>query len=403
MNIDYIKYSLQNLMHRKLRSWLTIISILIGITAIFALVSFGQGLRNYVDILASEMGTDKIMVIPITGLSLDENFYLTKEDFDFLKKIKGVEEGAVMYAAGAQVEFEKKKKYVFGVGMPSEGNEKRLIKDMLTIDMSKGRELKKDDKLKIVMGYNYQIPNKLFSKKINVGDKIKINDKEVDVIGFYEEVGNPSDDSQVYFTLEGFEEVFPEKKNKYQYVILKAAPGESSIELADKIKEKLRKFKGQDKGKEDFIVQSFDQVVQTFTTILDVINGILVLIALISLVVAAVNIMNTMYTSVLERTKEIGVMKAIGAKNNDILFIFVFESGVLGMIGGILGVILGYIIAKIGGLIAAANGYAILQPAFPLWLIIGCIIFAFMIGAGSGLLPAKQASSLKPVDALRYE
>lgn len=133
------------------------------------------------------------------------------------------------------------------------------------------------------------------------------------------------------------------------------------------------------------------------------INGILVLIALISLVVAAVNIMNTMYTSVLERTREIGVMKAIGAKNNDILFIFVFESGFLGMIGGILGVIFGYIIARSGGAIAAANGYALLQPAFPLWLVIVCIVFAFMVGAGSGLLPARQASKLRPVDALRYQ
>ena len=403
MNIDYIKYSLQNLIHRKLRSWLTIISILVGIAAIFALISFGQGLRNYVDTLSSEMGTDKLMVMAGTGFGLDENFYLTKQDFDFLKKVKGVDEGGVMYTAGAQVEFEKKKKYVFGMGLPTEGGEKRLVEEMFTIDLLEGRALKKGDKLKVAMGYNYQIPNKIFPKAINLGDKIKINDKEVEVIGFYKELGNPQDDSQVYFTLEGFEEVFPSKKGKYQYIILKAAPGISSTELADKAKEKLRKFKGQDKGKEDFYIQSFEQAIQTFTTILNVINAILVLIALISLVVAAINITNTMYTSVLERTREIGVMKAIGAKNNDILFIFVFESGFLGMVGGILGIIFGYIVAKSGGAIAAANGYALLQPAFPIWLIIGCIVFAFLVGAGSGLLPARQASRLKPVDALRYE
>jgi len=113
--------------------------------------------------------------------------------------------------------------------------------------------------------------------------------------------------------------------------------------------------------------------------------------------------MNTMYTAVLERTKEIGVMKSLGAKNSDIVFIFIFESGLLGSIGGILGVIFGYIIASLGGQAAASAGFSLLKPIFPPVLIIGCILFAFLVGAGAGLLPARQASQLKPVDALRYE
>ena len=113
--------------------------------------------------------------------------------------------------------------------------------------------------------------------------------------------------------------------------------------------------------------------------------------------------MNTMYTAVLERTKEIGIMKAIGAKNKSILFIFIFESGLLGIIGGGLGVMSGYIIAKIGGMIAAASGYSMLQPSFPIYLTLGCLLFAFFVGAGSGFFPAVQASKLKPVDSLRYE
>ena len=121
------------------------------------------------------------------------------------------------------------------------------------------------------------------------------------------------------------------------------------------------------------------------------------------MVVAAVNIANTMYTSILERTPEIGVMKSIGAKNKFILFIFVTESGVLGLIGGIIGIVFGYLIAKGGGLIAASAGLSMLRPAFPLWLTAGCLLFAFVVGAGSGLLPALQASKLKPVEALRYE
>ena len=96
-------------------------------------------------------------------------------------------------------------------------------------------------------------------------------------------------------------------------------------------------------------------------------------------------------------------MKAVGARNSDILFVFIFESGLLGMIGGIIGVILGYGIASAGGAAAAGAGYSALQPAFPPTLIIGCIFFAFMVGAGAGVMPAWRASRLKPVEALRYE
>jgi len=165
----------------------------------------------------------------------------------------------------------------------------------------------------------------------------------------------------------------------------------------------LRKHKDIDEGKETFYIQSFEQVIEQFSTVLVVINAILVLIALISLIVAGVNIMNTMYTAVLERTPEIGVMKAIGARNSDIMFIFLVESGILGLVGGTLGIAFGYFIAKIGEAALAGAGYAAFYPIFPWQLTVGCLAFAFLVGSLAGLLPAKQASKLKPVDALRYE
>ena len=174
-------------------------------------------------------------------------------------------------------------------------------------------------------------------------------------------------------------------------------------ELAERIKEKLRKHNNQEEGEENFFVQSFEDALQTFGNIITIINSVLVLIAVISMIVAFVNIMNTMYTAVLERTKEIGIMKSIGARNEFIRFIFVLEAGLLGFIGGILGVILGFIVAKIGGTTAANAGFSLLKPTFPIWLTLGCIAFATLVGACSGYFPARQASKLKPVDALRYE
>src|SRR3989338_11262871 len=179
--------------------------------------------------------------------------------------------------------------------------------------------------------------------------------------------------------------------------------GVNPSEFAGKLEEKLRKEKGQEKGEETFFVQTFEQLLETFGTILIVLNAILVIIARISVLVAAVNITNTMYTAVIERTKEIGVMKSIGARNSTILFVFFMESGIIGLIGGAIGVLLGYGLAKIGGFFAAAAGFALLKPAFPWWLIIGSLLFSFIVGAASGYLPARAASKLKPIDALRYE
>jgi len=105
----------------------------------------------------------------------------------------------------------------------------------------------------------------------------------------------------------------------------------------------------------------------------------------------------------LERTKEIGIMKAVGARNSSIVFVFIIESGFVGMIGGIMGVLLGFIISSAGGAFAARAGFSFLKPVFPIWLTVGSILFAFSVGAIAGVLPAVRASKLRPVDALRYE
>lgn len=402
---DILKYSTSSLWNRKTRSFLTILSIMIGITAIFALSSFGLGIQFFVEDMAKQMGTDKIMIMPkdyITALG-ESNVEFTNEDLDFLKKIRGVDEVTGMIMTSGKVKFKDYKEiYPYVSGMSTDTKEKRLVEEMFVgYGLEKGRALKKGDVLKAALGYNYLIPNKVFKKPVSVGDKIEINDVEVEVVGFYEEIGNPQDDINVYLSLEGAKEVLG--KENYFFILLRSAPDQDPTKLADKIKERFRKYKGQKKGEEDFFIQTFEEVMETYTSVMNILVGILVLIALISVFVAAVNIMNTMYTSILERTREIGVMKSIGAKNRFILFIFMAESGILGLIGGVVGILFGYGIAKLGGLIATYYGIGMLQPAFPLWLIIGCLLFAFSVGTGSGLLPSIQASKLNPVDALRYE
>jgi len=130
---------------------------------------------------------------------------------------------------------------------------------------------------------------------------------------------------------------------------------------------------------------------------------VLIGIATISLLVGGIGIMNTMYTAVLERTREIGIMKAVGAKNQDIMLIFLLESGTLGLIGGTIGVVLGIGLAKGVEIMAEYGGFGLLKASMSPSLILGALAFSFVVGSISGLLPARRASQLQPVEALRYE
>ena len=144
-------------------------------------------------------------------------------------------------------------------------------------------------------------------------------------------------------------------------------------------------------------------MMEMYKTILNIVVGFVLLIALISVLVSGVNTANTMITSVLERKKEIGIMKSIGSRNSNILGIFLFESSFLGFIAGVIGCGIGWLASFVGGKILENLGYGFLQPAFPPILFIGCIVFATLTGAISGAIPAYKASKVNPVDALRYE
>ncbi len=402
MKWSLISYSWKNLVNRKLRSWLTSLSILIGIMAVFALVSFGLGIQNYVNSLAEEAGTNKLIVQAkgIGAPGTDSTFSLSQKDVDHIDKINGVDEVAPIYMSIGEIVHDDERAYAYVMAVREENM--GMLEDIVALDMYEGRKLE-DETDKVVLGYNYVLEDKAFERPVRLNDKVIINDVEFEVVGFYEEVGNPADDVNIYLSFDGFELLYPESAGEYSWVIINAEDDVVPGELADKVEEELRDFKDQEEGQEEFTVQTFSDVIGTFNTIINLINGVLFLIALISVVVASVNITNTMYTSVLERTKEIGIMKAIGARNSDIRLVFIVEAGLLGLAGGAIGVLLGYGVAKVGEAIAANAGYAALKPIFPWYLVAGCLVFAYLVGTISGVLPAIQAAKKNPVDALRYE
>lgn len=395
---ESIKYSLRNLSHRKTRSAFTIISILAGITTIFIFVSFGLGLYKYIGELSSASSADKLLIQPKGLGGMDPAFSFTENELGVVQRTSGVYEASGVYFKSAEILKGKIKKYAYIIGYDPKAP---LIMDVFNIDIEIGRELQSGD-TGVVVGYNYLVPDKIFSKPYELNDNIEINGKKFKIIGFYAPVGNPADDAQIYVTNDLIASLYPNETLPYNWIVAKVDV--SNLERITKdIERNLRKERGLDEGKEDFYVQSFDDMIASYSMILDIVIGFIILIALISVFVAAVNTANTMITSVLERVKEIGVMKSIGGQNSEIFSIFLFESSFLGFVAGVLGVAFGWLVSFVGAKILVSLGYGFLQPYFSPWLFVGCIVFATLTGAISGVVPAVKASKINPVDALRYE
>jgi len=289
-----------------------------------------------------------------------------------------------------------------GFAIGANPSDLKLLEEINTYVVIDGRNLKEGDKYKVVVGNNH-VYGDIWSKPMQVGNTINIEGQDFKIIGVLEKIGNPYDDGSLYVTKDVLREIL-NVGNEESQIMVKTKTGFNPEDVASTIKRKLRQFRGEKEDQETFDVQTSQQLLNTFQSIFAVVQAVLVGIAAISLFVGGIGIMNTMYTAVIERTKEIGTLKAIGAKNSDVLLIFLFESGLLGLVGGGIGILIGFSLAKTAEYIATqAIGTNLLQAAFPPYLILGVLAFSFFIGSLSGILPAMQASKLKPAEALRYE
>lgn len=397
------QYVLRNLLNRKLRSGLTILSIFVGIATLFIFISFGWGLYDYVEEISEEMGVNTIIVQPEGSGQLDDTFELDKTDLETIQKTRNIQSAAGMWYKSVQIESDDDSAFAFLMSLPTNNKEDfELIMQFMTVDVIDGRNLKKGDINKVVLGYSYYLDNKILDNALEVGDKVEINGIKMNVIGFMDEIGNPADDSNIYTTEETIYTMFNEN-DKYSVIVAKVNNVNELDPTVERVEKEIRKNKNQEEGKETFEVQSFEELLATFSNVLDLIIGFIILIALVSVFTSAINTANTMFTSILERTKEIGILKSIGAKNSFIWLVFLLEASTLGFVAGVIGALLGYLLTVAGGNILAATGFSFLQPHFSLQLFFYCILFATLVGAISGLIPAYNASKKSPVDSLRYE
>lgn len=400
---DYISIVLKNLAAKRLRTALTMIGIFIGIASVVALISVGQGMQRMIGEEFDRIGKNTVIITPGGGNAAipgTSSAVITLDDVDRIKKISGITGATYVTFKSARVEYNDKVIYPFVFGIPTDGDSDIFYKMLADIEL--GRKLRPEDKYKAIVGYRIVRESSYFGKPVSIGDKIKIQNKDFTVVGSLEKVGNSQDDSQIYIPYETAKDLFS-LNDEVLYIYAQGEPDINATALADAIKKDLRKVRGEKSGEESFDVQTAEQLIEIFNTVFSVVTWFLVGIAAISLLVGGVGIMNTMYTSILERTRDIGIMKAIGATKKDILGIFLIESGLLGLAGGIVGILIGMGLSQLIGIVASIGyGTDYLYPHFPLYLLFGTLAFSFLIGTIAGALPAVRAANLHPVDALQY-
>ena len=395
----------RNIRERKTRSILTMLGVVVGIAAVVAIMSISYGMQESITEQLSEM-TDIIMVTPGSAElgSWGEFGSFTERDLKDVERIGGVKEAAAMMGEMQEVEYRGEKVMVEIVGIEPRdmdavfGATVKLEEDGDSGTSASGRELRDNDRKACQIGYG--VANDYFDDEIGVNDRLTINGSKFRVIGVLEKQGGfrSNVDAQIYVTKRDAVNIFD--TDDISTIFVRVSDIEEAEAIADEIEEQI-----DDNHKlDDFTsAMAMGGAIEELNSIFQVLQVFLLAIASISLIVAAMGIMNTTLMSVMERTHEIGVMKAIGAKNRNILFLFLMEAGVVSGIGGVLGCIVGVIAANVisFGIYTAFD--VEIAVVMKLQVLLGGVAVAVLVGILSGFYPARKASKLSPVEAVRYE
>jgi putative ABC transport system permease protein len=401
---DYLVIAFGSMQKRFLRTSLTMLGIFIGIAAVVALISLGQGMQNAINAQFAGIGSDKIIIQAATagmgppGANVASP--LTKHDLDLVSRTSGIKASFGRLLRSVSADFQGESENLFVASVPDVEPDRQLSIDTNTMKVEQGRMLKPADRGKIIVGNNVWA-GKQFAKDVTIGSKFTLNGKQFEIVGLMPKIAL-NIDMAVFMNEEDAREILNEKE-EYSMIVAQVDANSDIAKVSDRIERAMRRDRHLKEGYEDFTVQTSQELIASVNTILGVVQAVFIGIALISLLVGGIGIMNTMYTAVLERKRDIGVMKAIGARNSDVMMIFLLESGLLGMAGGAIGVLIGMGLSKSVELIAKGIIGNLIQASFPWYLIAGALAFSFTIGVVSGTFPARQASKLPPVEALRGE
>lgn len=396
MLFDYLQYSIRSMVRQKARTFLTIQGMAIGIVMLVALMSIGEGLHSSMALHLEKVGGKVISIFPagaFEGLTDFPKGYapFRDEEIRVIEDISGVETVLPYYFGTGVVEHRGKKKEVTIVG----ATRKRIDAFKRLYLLREGRYLQDEEEESVNIGY--RISQGFFDTDVRVGDFLKVCGKRFRVVGIFEERGDLISDTRVYLPLKVAQRLFGSREINAIFII---SEDEMTVDsVAERVEEVLKK----ERGGKDFEVWTSRGMAEHIAEIMSIVKFTLAGIACLSIVVGGTVIMNTMLMNVHERIGEIGMMKAMGATDTNILAIFLLEAGEMGLISGGVGVLFGAAVSKVLEVVGKAYLGASFTTPITGGLIIGALLFSFFIGTISGIYPAWRASRLDPIEALRYE
>ena len=386
MTLKIIMLSLRAIYNNKMRSFLTMLGIIIGVMAVVILVSITQNATSGITDSIASMGSDQITA-SITG----EDVSVSRDSIETLNSYGAIDKTAPVITTSQTVKHNGETGSYSIVGVTND------YFDVQDIAIQSGRLIADSDIewTTNVAVIGTEAATDLFGTWDAVGGTITIGERNYKVIGVLEEQGSSlvgSDDSKILIPYTTAERITGQKSVSTFYI---KASSSNSVNVAINMVESFLLQTTRDE--DSFTVNNQSDVLDTMDEVNNTMSLLLAGIAAISLLVGGIGIMNIMLVSVTERTSEIGLKKAIGARKKVILGQFLTEASVLTSIGGIIGVVLGIILSKMVSQVSGAPT-AISVPA-----IIGSVVFSMLIGLIFGLLPSVKAANLNPIDALRSE
>ena len=395
---DVLRITSETVRAHRLRTILTMLGIAIGTASVILLTSIGEGLRVFILQQFTQFGTNLIMVNPgktetfgMQGVA-NTTRKITVDDAAALRRVPGVEKVVPISFGSARVESANRARSVFIVGVTSDAPE------VWRVHVRQGMFLPKSDPRRgapiTVLGS--KLKSELFGQKNALGEYVEIGGSRFLVIGVMESKGQflgIDIDDRAYIPVASALRLFNKEGLQEVHVLF------SQAHMVESVSEGIRSMlKQRHDGEEDFKITTQNEMLGSLDNILRIVTMAVGAIAAISLIVGAVGILTMMWISVNERISEIGLQKAIGARPQQILILFLSEAAFLSTAGGAIGTVSGLTIAQILGIVLPA-----LPVQVPTVYVILSIVVSLFVGLASGVLPARRAARLDPLECLRTE
>jgi putative ABC transport system permease protein len=378
-----------------LRTGLSLLGVMIGVAAVIVLTALTDGARAYVVEQFSSLGTNLVIVLPgrtettgtVPGVTAIPND-LTLADAEAIARVRAVRRAAPMSMGTEEVSFGDRRRQVALIGTTAS------YKEVRQVAIARGEFLPPGelDRGSPVCVLGHDLARELFVAENPIGHVVRIGGWRMRVIGVLAEQGNKLGidfDETIYVPVATGMQML---NRTSLFRVLVEAHAYADI---DATRSSIRSLITERHGEEDVTVITQDAVLSTFSAILNTLTVVLAAIAAISLSVAGVGIMNVMLVSVSERTREIGLLKALGVRSRQILAVFLTEAALLSAAGALLGIALGYFLVRV-----MVGIYPALPAAPPAWAVAAAFATAVLVGVTFGLIPARRATQLDPVSAL---